>query len=356
MTSIASWLARAPASERVTAQPSAGLRFDWVSVMLSAWLVGGAYLDGWAHNHLRSTLESFFTPWHAVLYSGFLASALFLVGAHTRNVLRGCAWSRALPAGYGLSLLGAIAFALGGVGDLIWHTLFGIEVNVEALLSPTHHLLVVGVALMVSGAFRATWQRADERAGWRAYLPLILSATLTWSIITFIMQGVHPFTYPAASARFAPRTNLERDAFQMLGLAQIIVQTGLLMGLILLMLRRWGARLPVGTFTLMFTLNALAMSTQLYEFRFIPVMVLGGIGADLLLWGLKPGSARITQARLCAFSAPLALFALYFVSLALTDQIWWKVHSVMGSIFAAGVTGLLLSYLVFPPAIPSEAP
>ena len=56
-----------------------------------------------------------------------------------------------------------------------------------------------------------------------------------------------------------------------------------------------------------------------------------------------------------AFVVPLLLYAFYFITIALTDQSWWKVHSVTGAIFAAGITGLLLSYLVFPPAIPSAA-
>src|SRR5919197_1584766 len=99
MTSIASRLARVRTVERSVTQPLADIRFDWISVVLSAWLVGGAYLDGWAHNHLRLSLESFFTPWHAVLYSGFLLSAIFLVLVHTRNVLRGHDWTRELPRG-----------------------------------------------------------------------------------------------------------------------------------------------------------------------------------------------------------------------------------------------------------------
>jgi len=58
-----------------------------------------------------------------------------------RNHASGRPWSRALPAGYGLSLLGVLIFAAGGIGDMIWHVLFGIEADVEALLSPTHLLL-----------------------------------------------------------------------------------------------------------------------------------------------------------------------------------------------------------------------
>ncbi len=351
MTTIASRLSAAPAAAPARLLVS-DLRFDWISVALSAWLVGGAYLDGWAHNHIGSRLESFFTPWHAVLYSGFLVCAIFLFGTHARNLARGYHWRHAVPSGYEQSLLGVIVFALGGVGDLLWHTLFGIEASVEVLLSPTHHLLVIGIALVVSGAWRAVWHRRDDVGGWRALLPMILSALLFWSIITFIMQGWSPFVYPGAGQQFVPRSNLERDTFQLMGTAQIVLMSALQMGIVLLMLWRW-RRLPVGTFTLMFTLNALLMVTQHYEFRLMPALILGGVAADLLLALWRP--LRVWHIRAFAFVVPVVIYALYFVLLARTDTIWWKMHSIGGSIFAAGITGLLLTHLVFQPSLPTDS-
>ena len=115
-------------------------RFDWLFLICCTWLVLGGYSDAWAHNHVPS-LETFFTPWHGVLYSGLLVTIIFLVGAYIRNRRRGYPWDKALPPGYGLSLIGVVAFAIGGVGDLIWHTLFGIELNIDGALSPTHLLL-----------------------------------------------------------------------------------------------------------------------------------------------------------------------------------------------------------------------
>src|SRR6266566_3590952 len=50
--------------------PRSSVRFDWIVVLLEAWWVGGLFVDGWAHEHGKVD-QSFFTPWHAILYSGF---------------------------------------------------------------------------------------------------------------------------------------------------------------------------------------------------------------------------------------------------------------------------------------------
>ena len=35
------------------------------------WMFIGAWVDASAHRYVISELESFFTPWHGILYSGF---------------------------------------------------------------------------------------------------------------------------------------------------------------------------------------------------------------------------------------------------------------------------------------------
>ena len=64
-----------------------------------------------------------------------------------------------MPPGYELAIVGVLIFMAGGVGDMIWHEIFGIEIGVEALLSPTHLILAVGMTLIISGPFRAGWRR-----------------------------------------------------------------------------------------------------------------------------------------------------------------------------------------------------
>src|SRR5438874_7556355 len=172
----------------------AGIRFDRVMTIFICWFLGGLFLDGWAHNH-GLVDRTFFTPWHAVLYSGYFACSVVLVATVCINHLRGYRWREAIPAGYELSLLGVPLFLVAGVGDLVWHTLFGFEVGIEPLLSPTHLLLAFSAILIISGPLRAAMRRDTpvESQNWATLLPAILSMTAVLSVFTFFTSFVNPF-------------------------------------------------------------------------------------------------------------------------------------------------------------------
>src|SRR5262245_6854771 len=122
-------------------QVARSARFDWVMIGVCTWLITGLYADAWAHNHLP--IDSFFTTWHAILYSGLFAVTIFLVGTFVRNRMRGYTVLHAMPPGYELSLLGVILFIFSGLGDMLWHLAFGIEKSIDAALSPTHIAIVI---------------------------------------------------------------------------------------------------------------------------------------------------------------------------------------------------------------------
>jgi hypothetical protein len=339
-------------------QPSGGIRFDWIVIILCTWFRIGTYLDGWAHNHIP-TLETFFTPWHAVLYSGFFAVAGFLGVNLLKNYTKGYSWQRGLPTGYELSILGALIFLIGGVGDLIWHELFGIEADLEALLSPTHLVLALGAALIMTGPLRAAWRRSGVgETRWFTQLPMILSVTYFLSGLTFMTQFAHPFTLP-----WAATGNKLTDHFaffqQAVGILSILLQTELLMGLILLVVWRWGWRLPWGSLTLILTLNAIGMTFMARDkylptgrFPLIIVAALAGLVADFLLHRLKPSKEHMQSLRIFAFAVPVFFYLFYFLALKLTGGVWWSIHLWTGSILLAGIISWLLSYILIPPRLP----
>src|ERR671924_467807 len=113
---------RRPAPARFTSSPL----YDRLMLLACAWFVGGLFVDGWAHINLRS-LETFFTPWHGLFYSGFFAVLAVIGVGIGRGRAAGYRGLRAIPAGYELSALGAALFMVGGFLDMLWHITFGIE-------------------------------------------------------------------------------------------------------------------------------------------------------------------------------------------------------------------------------------
>ena len=321
--------------------PQNSVKFDRLMVIFVCWFVGGLFIDGWAHNH-GLVDKTFFTPWHALLYSGYAANAVILLVTVVRNHLRGQRWSEAIPDGYQLALLGVPIFAIAGVGDLIWHALFGFEVGIEPLLSPAHLLLAFSGVLIMSGPLRAAMRRRIpvESQNWATLLPAILSMTAVLSVFTFFTSFVNPFVQTwTLQATF--------DDGKELGAACILLLAAIQMGFVLVALRRW--RLPLGTLTFVFTINVALMGVFKDNYPLIPVATVAGLVADFLLWWLQPSLARPDALRLFAFSVPVVFFLCYFVPIILTIGITWKIHLWLGSCVMAGLVGLGLSYLMVPP-------
>jgi hypothetical protein len=304
--------------------------------LLSAWLVGGLFLDGWAHTHGQVD-QSFFTPWHAVFYSGFAAVALALLVTSARRRVAGGMWRAAIPSGYGTPLAGVAVFAAGGVGDLIWHTLFGIERSIEALLSPTHLMLITGMILIASGPLRAAWRRSADRLSWARGLPALLAMLYILATLTFIMQ----YLYPLDSAWYYRSVALD--------IASALTFTAILMGGLLLLVGRW--RLPFGWVTLLLGGIALAMSVLNDIHQSVWLALVVGLIADILYALLRPTRAHAGRLRLFAFAVPATLFAGFFFALNLYGLLDWVIHLWTGVIFLTGAVGALLSFLLVPPLL-----
>ena len=344
-TAFVSGMAR---QERV-ARPLGGVGFDWVMALIFSWPLIGAYSDAWAHNHLP--IDDFFTPWHGILYSGFLAAAITMVVVPLINRQRGVSWRQALPVGYGLSFVGAMLVFIAGPGDLLWHTIFGFEKKLDAAFSPTHLLVALAIGLVVSGPLRAAWHRDNGRApSFTALLPGLLSLAFMISTITLITQFAHPYFYTWAAVG---SQTINPEMAQMVGALDILFQTGVLMGALLVALRRWS--LPFGALTLVFTLNAVALSLMHDRYYLIPGAVLTGLVADVLIRALRPSAANTLALRLFAFAVPVVWLLLYFGALMLYSGVWWSIHMWLGVSAWAGLAGILLSFVAVPPALPASA-
>lgn len=322
------------------------LVFDWLVVVLGLWMAGGIHLDAWIHHRLG--LEAFFTQWHILSYSGYMALTVFLLGTFIRNFSRGTSWRKAMPAGYRLSLIGAAIFIAGGLGNVFWHPLFDIEVRTETLFSPIHLLMMLGSLLMFSGPLRAAWERpVDANKRWMSLMPALLSLALLLAELSFSVLYSRPLSYAILTIGNRPFTNAQGLNYLWAGMYVILIQSAIMMGVILLTVRKW--RLPVGGLTLMITI-AYGLTVSIHEnFFLIPFEILAGLMAEVLYWWLKPSSSRPTMFRWFAFGVPVIFYTLYFFALVLTDGVWWVVRVWGGATLLAGITGWLLSYAFMPP-------
>jgi hypothetical protein len=329
-----------------------GLGLDWVMVVLSLTFLGGLYLDGWAHNHGQVD-DTFFTPWHAIFYGGYAAITLLLLTIFMVNRVRGYPWRRALPAGYSLSVLGALIFGAGGAADLLWHEIFGIENDFAALLSPSHLALVLGLGLIVAAPFRAAWQRTSRRPSWSVLAPALFSLSALISAMTFIMMYTHPIVFNAAGRE---HFEYQSEIGQVAGVLGMIATAAMLLGPTMLAMRRW--TLPQGSLTLVWGLNLTAMTIVNYHHNYTLYqygMMLGAILLiDMLRIRLQPSIRNTGGWRVFALIAPVLYIGSYVLALLLTEGSNWSVHVLSGAVMLSGLMGWLLSYLLIPPRMPAE--
>ena len=338
---------------------TAGWADNLVTVLLAFWFAVGVFVDGWAHNNLAA-LETFFTPWHALLYSGYGVCSAWILWLVVRNYRAGHLRVNAIPRGYELGVAGIFVFALAGLGDMLWHIVFGIEQSIDALLSPTHLLLFVGAALILTSPIRATWAASDTGApSFRAFLPTLLGFTFTLSFASFMSMYLWAFNQrfaalPAAYfAQFGARAQEVQRYTQQAGLTGIVVTNVMLLAPVLLMLRRWQP--PFGTVTVMYTLNS-ALMAALLAFRFRDTIVVGalaGLGADVLIATLRASYRRPASFRIVAVALPVLVWSLYFLGSSLTRGLTWSTELWTGAIVWAGITGLGLSVVMAPSAVPA---
>ena len=337
--------------------PAYSLGFDWLMAIICCAIVFGLYIDGWAHNHGQVD-ESFFTPWHALLYGAVGAAGLALIITHFRNVNRGYRWTRALPAGYALSLVGFFAFGLGGVFDLIWHETFGFEEGIDALISPSHLYLALSGLLILTGPIRSVWQRTSDNSC-RSLTPAILSFACITSVFTFFNGFVAIGGDMILLTGAEPRA---RDTLDAAGIMALIVQSNILLGAVLFMTRRW--RLPLGSIAFLFVINSLLMTWyrlgEAQEFIFAGSALVVGLICELLYYRFGFDDARRLRFFACfmpfAFSLGAVLCVEYLgVNVWGRGGLWWEIHMWLGAPVLAGAFGYGLSMLLRPPSAAPSA-
>jgi hypothetical protein len=325
--------------------------FDWTTLGLALWCFSGMLIDAWAHKHGQVD-DSFFTPWHAVWYSGFTAYAGYIMwalwrlhdGPIPRNLVSLKSFLNGMPKGYAPGILGIIVFSISAFGDMLWHTFLGIEGGTDILLSPTHLGLAAGLILSLMVPVTAAWHRAGSGEGFIAQLPLIFGLAGAWSVITLFTTYAHHLTLSFYSMCMGGSCPPGTEGLE-LGITAILLQSIITTGFVLWFMRRWK---PVfGTFTLLFAINGIAIAA-FAGLQDVGTPLLSGILIDVgyNLWGQKH--------RLFAFTVPALPIITWFIlleiafSIGIVPRMGWSVHATIGVIFLAGSAGLLMSCLTEP--------
>jgi hypothetical protein len=326
--------ALSPAEDR----PRASRRTDLITLALATWMNIGGQVDGWAHGAYDLSSEGIFTPWHALFYSGFIACAAWIGWIVLRTQREGGRGLAALPAGYGLGLVGLAIFAVGGVGDLTWHTLLGIEQDLAALLSPTHLLLLVGGMLIESIPLRSAWAARDDRDAaslWTFLLPLLSMALLVVDASFFL-------SYFSAFANLAPTTS---EAAELHGVGSALITNIVLLTPTLILLRRWLP--PFGAITVLYTVVAVLTSALTGFATAITVLpaVLAGLITDVAIRRLDPAPARPGSWTTFAMVVPAAVWSAYYITLAVTYGLAWEIELAPGLVILNSLAGFALARL-----------
>ena len=316
-----------------------------VGMVFGLWTIIGLFLDGWAHSHQKP--ESFFSPWHGVLYSGFTAAGLWAGWIAWRRRRPGLTLLQTMPPGHALSLVGFALFGAGAIGDLIWHEIFGIEANVEALLSPTHLLLLVGGSIALSAPLRRMHRSDSIEVSRKQFLPALLSLTLLTAVGAFFLGYLSPFstsavTYPNATththdlSQITPAIGIELRENWALG--SILVTSIVLVFPALFVRRRW--RTERGTFVFLYTFLMLLQAGlgEFQQWSLVGVGFVVGVVVDVSI-------ERQIPAWLLGAVIPLTAWSTYFLAVEVQTGIGWSPELWAGITLMSALLGGLIGSL-----------
>ena len=336
------------------------------------WTMIGLCLDGWAHRY-QPELESFFTPWHAVFYTGFIFGTLALARMVIRRRPTSPSLRASIPEGYGLAVLGLGLFGLAGVGDGFWHTIFGVETGIDALLSPTHLLLLIGMLAGATAPVRAAWRNPQLTVfdtGLSSLVPTVLAIAVSTTGVAFFFLYANGFSNWQLQRSYVVNSS---EALISSGIFSTLASTVILLGPVMLILRRW--KTPFWFFTIVFGIVGVFMAgldAFQYWWQVIPPVV-GGLTVDAIIrWqaldGFASGSDNMapdterTEAHLrrrawaVGAITPLVMWSVSTLAINAWWDVAWPPELWVGQIIMAALVGLGLGVISHPPSAPASLP
>lgn len=317
----------------------------WWLLGAAAWLVAGLQLDAWAHATIPE-LETFWTPWHAVLYSGIAACGGVLAWlVHRQLPPRPTVGALlALPPALRVAVAGMALLLVGGGIDTLWHNLFGIEQELEIFVSPSHVLIILGMVLVAAGPALMRASLPDGgRPGVGDTVLVLASALLAGLPLQIFTLHANVLGWPHLGSGEHPMPVIGTDALAVHG---YVTSTVLLLVPVLLTGRRW--TLPVGIAPVLVGVPAATLWVIFGEGDgWYPVAVtLAAVLTEIVLRaGRRVVAGLPADGRWVALgtAAPVVLWgAVLAAGAVLTPAAYgWNVHTTTGILLITAVFGAL---------------
>ena len=323
---------------------------DLITAAFSAWFFGGLLLD--VNAHARHWDEGFFTWWHLVFYTGFLATAAWMaylaVRAHRGDSRTGMS---AIPHGYGAAVVGVPLFLVSGLGGLLWHRLLGDEGPLDSLFSLPHLGLAVGGVLMALTPWLSAWRRSaleaePEPVGpYRRFAAPALSLGYTVGVLVVFLSYLIAFAATPEAVALALHGPDESFALPAAG---VVFTTVLVLAVVLLVTGRF--TVPFGFFTVVFACPALMAGADegFADGAFVWLFLAAGLWTDFLNWLIRPGLRRRRDlvAFACAWS--VAVWGAYMIVTGAAGGRWPAAEIGLGAPVVASLVGSALMLVAQP--------
>jgi hypothetical protein len=132
-----------------------------------------------------------------------------------------------------------------------------------------------------------------------------------------------------------------------LGVLGVFLETGIMMGMLLWIIRR--VALPPGSLTLIFGLYCLLTMLATRILIFLPIWLIAGMLSDVTMVVLKPSAGDAWRFRMFGAVVPVLMWSVYYMFFIVTGiggGIWFTGYIWTGSIVQAAIIGYLLAFLM----------
>jgi hypothetical protein len=324
-------------------------RERWALLGSSLWLVTGLQLDAYAHA-TNPELETFWTPWHAVLYSGIAACGfvlLWLLRPRLPRVVTYRSLLRETPQALRLPVVGMALLLVGGGIDTLWHNLFGIERGLEIFSSPSHFLIIGGMVLVAAGPalmFAAAPGRTMSGGD-----TVLVTVSALLAVLPLHIYSLHAsaLTEPLLGTGAEVMDTFSEDGQMLHG---YFGSTVLLLLPVLVLSRRW--QLPRGVPTALVALPGLFLALMFGDpgNEWLPLTVAAAaVVVEVLARAAAPACRTLSadvRWMLIGLLAPVVVWGSVLAVGAATVGVGWGLHMLSGVLALAALTGLGTAFVV----------